>query len=91
MRRCTPKEHVQFLTLIDRGGLAEPTELCFATTALAVQHYSAILSDEAAKKKLWSFTNQRAVFIAILSNFCASNGLDSLLEQKCQAVIKTSN
>lgn len=72
--------------MTDRGGLAEPTELCFAVTALAVKYFTIISDSIDMKKKLLCCQNQRFVFVKaahdvvyssrlmrpLLNTYCAS-------------------
>ena len=46
LNKSVPEEHAQLFKMADRGGLGAPTEFCFATTCIAVQHYTAIMVDE---------------------------------------------
>ena len=56
------------LKLTDRGGLAIPTDYCFAVCSMAVQAYDSIISDEVLKQKLMKFSNQCYAFVQIQSN-----------------------
>ena len=61
-------ENMYLLKLTDRGGLAVPTDYCFAVCSMAVQAYDSIISDKVLKQKLMKFSNQRYAFVQILSN-----------------------
>ena len=53
---------------VDSGGLVAPSELSFATTALAVQSYTAVNLIEDMKKRLMAANNySRSLFVAYLS------------------------
>ena len=61
-----------------------PSELCFATTAVAVQSYSAISSNEDMKKLLMLAYNLRSLFVASLSQLVQSRPLYApLFSKKC--------
>ena len=49
--------------MANRGGLARPTEFCFAVTTLAEQYYYSLLSNDTAKAKLFTCLNQRSAFL----------------------------
>ena len=81
-----PEEHRQLFAIADRGGLAAPTEFCFAVTALSVQFYSAIAADISIKHKLFASKNQRYDFtIAIMNVMQAHSNFKNLVHQKCSA------
>ena len=68
----------------DRGGLVAPSELCFATTALAVQSYTFVNLNEDMKKRLMAADNPRSLFVASLSQSVQSRPLlAQLANQKC--------
>ena len=68
----------------DRGGLVAPSELCYATTALAVQSYTAVNLNEDMKKRLMAADNSRSLFVASLSQSVQSRPLlAQLANQKC--------
>jgi len=49
-----PEQHRELFEMVDRGSLSEPTELCYAVTALAVQCYTVIAGNDVIMKKLMS-------------------------------------
>ena len=49
--------------MADRDGLSSPTEMCFAVTTVAVQHYNAVMSNQTVMAKLLLEKNQHATFI----------------------------
>ena len=54
----------ELFEMANRGGLTELTKICFSFTALAVQCYTAIASDERLFQKFLCFGNQRSAFIS---------------------------
>ena len=85
LHKSVPEEHAQPFEMADRGGLSTPTEFCFATTCVAVQHYTAIMLDEATKLKLLAVKNQRSAFTSAISHVVMSQSFGRLLEQRCSA------
>ena len=57
----------ELLRMANCGGLAIPTNYCFAVCTFAMQLYSVVSAEEEIKKKLLSLPNQRAGFIAAAS------------------------
>ena len=49
-----PQDYMKLFNDADRGSLAVPTEFCFALTAIAVQGYNTISSDNTIKERLLS-------------------------------------
>ena len=82
---CIPAEYKQLFEMADRGGLSEPTELSFAITVLAVQCYTAILSDNDAKQKLFCMINQRSAFIGAVSKKLEADDFGTVLQRSCDA------
>ena len=58
-----PERYKTIIQMTNRGGLSEPTELCFGVTTLAVQYYTAISGNSNIMKKLLCCQNQQAVFV----------------------------
>ena len=52
--------------MANRVGLAPLTEFCFAVTTLAVRYYYSFLSNDTAKAKLFTCSNQCSVFLYAL-------------------------
>ena len=63
LRDYVSREYIKLFDGADRGSLAVPTEFCFALTAIAVQGYNAISSDDTIKKLLSSSSNLRLIFV----------------------------
>ena len=83
---CVPEEHKKLFEVANRGGLSVPTEICFATTALAVQCYTVLAADESIKARLFKASNQRSVFIhAVLQVAEQSSLFTSITSVKCSA------
>ena len=82
-----PDEYKQLFENVNRGGLSQPSEFIYTVTALAVQHYMAILSTgEPTKTKFLSMSNPRSVFLKALINIAAATEtLSNLLSQQCSA------
>ena len=81
---CDSEDHSKLFEMADRGGLAVPSEYCFAVTTLAVQCYTAILADEAAKTKMMTVANQRSVFVTSVKRLVAeSSHYCGMLHNKC--------
>ena len=79
-----PEECQKLFNDADRGGLAAPSEFCFATTTLAVQSYSAVNSNDEMKKRLLTCENPRSLFVTSLSQSVKSRPLLAPLSlQKC--------
>ena len=71
--------------IVNRGGLSEPTELCFAITALAVQCYAAISGNVIMMRRLLTCGNQRQVFMnAVCKMSCSMKILSNLVHVKCR-------
>ena len=85
IQKCAPTVCVELFESVDRGGLSAPTQLCFATTAIAVQLYTALASDAVIKKKLLGLSNQRSAFTIAVSKVVASHSCKNLLQQHCRA------
>ena len=77
-----PDEYKALFDDANRGGLSAPTELCFATTALAVQAYNAISTDDETKMKLLTGNEHRAVFAKALHRLASSTSA-AVLNQQC--------
>lgn len=74
----------ELFEMANRGGLTEPTEICFSITALAVQCYTAIASDERLFQKFLCFGNQRSAFISGVRAMANSTSVFcDLLNIKC--------
>ena len=58
-----PEERKGLFRNANRRGLAEPTELAYAITALSVQCYTLIVQNKSIMKKLLTCTSPRSVFI----------------------------
>ena len=76
-----PKEYLSLFDDANRGGLSAPTELCYATTALAVQAYNAVLSESEIRSKLLASDNQRYIFTQALLRLASSSG--AVLSKHC--------
>ena len=63
--------------------IAVPTEFCFALTAIAVQGYNAISSDDTIKERLSSSSNQCLIFVLSIIKVIAFSDYKDLLYQKC--------
>ena len=61
LHECVAKDYLRVFENANCGGLSGPSELCCATTALAVQCYTALMCDEARKTKFFLLRNQRSV------------------------------
>ena len=46
LHECAAKDYKRLFENANRGGLSEPSKLCFAATALAVQCYTALMCDD---------------------------------------------
>ena len=84
LRDCVRQDFKCLFENANHGGLAEPSELCFATTMLAVQCYTALVADRSRRTKLFSLQNQKSTFISALVK-CAESSYSFLLKQKCSA------
>ena len=83
---CVPEEHKKLFEMADRGGLSVPTEICFGTTALAVQCYTVLAADETIKARLFKMSNQRSAFVrAILQVAEQSSLFNNIASVKCSA------
>ena len=71
------------LELANRGGLAVPSDYCFAVSTLAVQAFDALTSDDSAKKKLLQCNNQRCAFVQAVCNSIQSINLYASLKEFC--------
>ena len=60
---CDFEEHSKLFEMANQDGLAQPTEFCFVVTTLAVHYYYSLLSNDAAKAKLFACLNQRPAFL----------------------------
>ena len=60
---CDFEEHSKLFEMVNQGGLAQPTEFCFVVITLAVQYYYSLLSNDAAKAKLFACLNQCFAFL----------------------------
>ena len=79
-----PEGYKKLFDDADRGGLVGPSELCFAVTALAVQSYAAISSNEDMKNHVMLADNPRSLFVASLSQLVQSRPLYApLFSKKC--------
>ena len=78
-----PQDYTKLFDDADRGSLAVPTKFCFALTAIAVQCYNAISSDNTIKERLLSSSNQRLIFASSILKVIAFSGYKDLLNQKC--------
>ena len=58
-----PEKHKELVQTADRGGLSQPTELCFGITALAVMAYTSVVSEKEMLQKLFCNSNQARVFL----------------------------
>ena len=65
---CECEEYSKLFELVSRGGLSVPTELCFVTTVLAVQCYTAVITEDYAKLRLMSCLNQQSTFVCAVKN-----------------------
>ena len=73
------EEQKELFGMANRVGLSEPTELCFAITALAVQCYAAIMM-----RRLLTCGNQRQVFMsAVCKMSCSMKIISNLVHVKC--------
>ena len=90
LHTCVPPEHAELFKIADRGGLSMPTEFCFAITTLAVQFYSAVMSNDIIRGNLLSHSNQRSAFLSAVCEVAASSVHKTLLQQTCAAVAKHS-
>ena len=80
----TMKNLRKLLELIDRGGLAEPTEYCFVICCLATRTYEKIISCEVTKKQLITCSNQKKVFVDGICSFAeSSEEYKAVLSQSC--------
>ena len=52
------------LLMANGGGLAVPSQYCFALCTFAMQFYSNMLGDEQIRKKFLTLSNQRTAFVA---------------------------
>ena len=68
-------KRITLLDLADRGGLAVPSDYCFAVCTLAVQAYEVLTSNADAKKILLQYRNQRCAFIQAVSNAIETSNL----------------
>ena len=76
----------ELFEMANRGGLTEPTEVCFTITALAVQCYTRVASDETQFKKFLCVGNQRSAFISGVRAMANSTAMfRELLNVKCSA------
>ena len=81
-----PDKYKTVLQVADRGGLSEPSELCFMVTTLAVQYFSAISANSDIMKKLMCCQNQREVFVNAVRQVAESSAiLGGLLFVECDA------
>ena len=74
----------EFMVLFDeahREGLSAPTELCYATTALAVHAYTVLLEDDEKKRQLLTASNQRGIFTRALIQFVSVS--EPAILQRC--------
>ena len=55
LHECVAKDYKRLFANANRGGLSEPSELYFATTALAVQCYTALMCDKARKPNFFRY------------------------------------
>jgi len=68
----------------DRGGLAAPSEFCFAITTIAVQTYTAVSANADIKKSLLTSNNARKIFTTSLLQSAKSRPFFApLCSQKC--------
>ena len=58
-----PQDYMKLFDDADHRSLAVPMEFYFALTAIAVQGYNAISSDDTIKERLLSSSNQRLIFV----------------------------
>jgi len=85
---CLPKEHaVLFRIIVDRGGLSSPPPPCVAATAMAVQLYMAVASEQNVKINFSPQHNQRSNFAIAVSPVTACKFCESLLGRQCRAGI----
>ena len=83
---CVPEEHKKLFEVANRGGLSVPTEICFATTALAVQCCTVLTADESIKARLFKASNQQSVFVhAVLQVVEQSFLFTCMTSLKCSA------
>ena len=83
LQQCIPESSRNLFKMADRGGLSSPTEMCFAVTALAVQYYNAILSDQNILTKLLLEKNQCATFVQAVCIVTSAVNLSSILSHQC--------
>ena len=75
---CDAEDHIRLFETANRGGLAQPTEFCFAATTLAVQYYLSLLSCDEAKSKLFACRNQRSAFVQAILTVARKRALNQI-------------
>ena len=55
LHECAAKDYKRCFENGNRGGLSEPSELCFTTTAPAAQCYTMLLCDKTRKTKFFCY------------------------------------
>ena len=72
--------------MASRGGLCQPTELCFGVTSIAVQYYSTIICCDRIEQALFRCKNQQSVFLnAVRDTVWKLKVMCSLLDTKCES------
>ena len=81
---CHSEEHRKLFEVANQGGLAQSTKFYFVVTTLAVQYYYSLLSNDAAKAKLFVSLNPRFAFLqAVETVVNDSSNFRSSVNQLC--------
>ena len=81
---CDSEEHSKFFEMAYQGGPIRQTEFCFVVTTLGMQCYCSLLSNDAAKAKLFDCLNQHSVFLQAVETMVKdSSNFRSAVNQLC--------
>ena len=79
------EEHQKLFKMVNRGGLAEPSSFCFATTVIVMQFFNALASYAKNVKRLLTLNNSRAVFTNASTAIANASTSCDLTDVKCSS------